>query len=80
MPELVHTVPFLHDLFCRFSPDVVAFILLVVSPVAEERRRIVARADRLMSLCDELEAGFMRSQADSERLMEAVVGRMLVGE
>jgi len=29
-----------------------------------------------MSLCDELEAGLMRSQADSERGMEAVVGRM----
>ncbi|MDO8727586.1 MAG: hypothetical protein Q7J35_16080 [Candidatus Methanoperedens sp.] len=24
--------------------------------------------------CDELEAGFMRSQADSEKLMEAVCG------
>ena len=32
-----------------------------------------------MSLCDELEAGLMRSQADSERLMEAIVGRMLAG-
>jgi len=30
-----------------------------------------------MSLCDELETSLMRSQADSERLMEAVVGRML---
>jgi hypothetical protein len=28
---------------------------------------------------DELETGLMRSQADSERLMEAVVGRMLAG-
>ncbi len=27
----------------------------------------------------QLEAGLMRSQADSERLMEAVVGRMLAG-
>jgi type I restriction enzyme S subunit len=40
-------------------------------------RRIVARVDQLMSLCDELEIGLMRSKADSERLMEAVVGRML---
>jgi hypothetical protein len=32
-----------------------------------------------MSLCDELEARLARSQADSERLMEAVVGRMLAG-
>ncbi|MDP3103313.1 MAG: hypothetical protein Q8M95_01740 [Candidatus Methanoperedens sp.] len=42
-------------------------------------RRIIARVDQFMSLCDELEAGLMRSQADSERLMEAVVGRILAG-
>ena len=32
-----------------------------------------------MSLCDELEAGLLRSQADGEKLMEAVVWRMLGG-
>jgi hypothetical protein len=32
-----------------------------------------------MSLCDKLETGLMRSQADSEKLMGAVVGRMLAG-
>ena len=45
-----------------------------------DQRRIVARVNQLMSLCDELEAGLLRSQADSERLMEAVVGRMLEGD
>ncbi|MFH0904842.1 MAG: restriction endonuclease subunit S [Methanobacteriota archaeon] len=50
--------------------------LIPLAPLAEQRR-IVARVDLLMSLCDKLEAGLMRSQADSERLMEAVVGRML---
>ncbi|MFA4934721.1 MAG: hypothetical protein WC568_02680 [Candidatus Methanoperedens sp.] len=40
-------------------------------------RRIAAMVDLLMSLCDALEAVLPRSQADSERLMEAVVGRML---
>lgn len=35
--------------------------------------------DHLMSLCDKLEAGLMRSLADSERLIRAVVGRMLAG-
>ncbi|MCZ7371930.1 MAG: hypothetical protein ABOK23_05835 [Candidatus Methanoperedens sp.] len=40
-------------------------------------RRIVDRVDQLMSLCDKLEAGLMRSQADSERLMEAVVSGCL---
>ena len=39
--------------------------------------RIVARVDQLMSLCDKLEAGLLRSQADSEKLMEAFVERML---
>jgi hypothetical protein len=34
---------------------------------------------KLLSICDELEAGLTRSQADSEKLMEAVVGRMLAG-
>jgi hypothetical protein len=32
-----------------------------------------------MSLCDKLEAGLARSQADGETLMEAVVGRVLAG-
>jgi len=32
-----------------------------------------------MSLCDKLEDGLIHLQADSERLMEAVVGRMLAG-
>jgi hypothetical protein len=40
---------------------------------------IVVRVDQLMSLCDELEAGLLRSQTDSERLIRAVVGRMLAG-
>jgi type I restriction enzyme S subunit len=48
-------------------------------PPREEQRRIVARVDQLMSLCDELEAGLARSQADSEKLMEAVVSHLLAG-
>ncbi|MCX9011634.1 MAG: hypothetical protein OIN66_11005 [Candidatus Methanoperedens sp.] len=40
-------------------------------------RRIVSKVDQLMSLCDALEAGLLRSQADGERLMEAVVSEML---
>jgi len=48
-------------------------------PPLAEQHRIVARVDQLMSLCDELEAGLAHSQADSEKLMEAVVGRMLAG-
>jgi len=33
-----------------------------------------------MSLRDKLETGLIRLQAESERLMEAVVGRILTGE
>ncbi len=53
--------------------------IIVPLPPISEQRRIVARVDQLMSLCDELEAGLLRSQADSERLMEAVVGRVPAG-
>ena len=59
------------------SPEVRLWAPLSAVPFSYGLRRIVARVDQLMSLCDELEAGLMRSQADSERLMEAVVGRML---
>ena len=55
------------------------YLGLVPLPPSNEQRRIVARVDQLMFLCDKLEAGLLRSQADSERLMEAVVGRMLAG-
>ncbi len=51
--------------------------LLIPLPPSAEQRRIVAKVNQLMSLCDALEAGLARSQADSEKLMEAVVGRML---
>ncbi len=37
------------------------------------------RVDKLVPLCDNLEASLSRSQADGERLMGAVVGRVLAG-
>jgi len=45
--------------------------------IKNEQNRIVSKLRDLMSLCDKLEAGLMRSQADSEKLIRAVVGRML---
>ena len=54
-----------------------AYQLVTSLPPYNEQHRIVAKVDQLMTLCDELEVGLMRSQADSERFMEAVVGRML---
>jgi len=44
-----------------------------VAPFSYGLRRIVAQVNQLMSLCDKLEASLLRSQADSERLMVAVV-------
>ena len=46
-------------------------------PPFEEQKRIVAKVDQLMSLCDELEAGLVQAQTDGGKLMEAVVHHVL---
>ena len=43
----------------------------------EEQKRIVAKVDQLMALCDELEAGLAQAQTEGGRLMEAVVHHVL---
>jgi type I restriction enzyme S subunit len=43
-----------------------------VPPLAEQHR-IVAKVDELMALCDQLEAQLTTSEADSRRLLEAVL-------
>lgn len=53
------------------------YMSLVPLPPSNEQRRIVARVDQLMSLCDELEIGLTRSQADSEKLIEGVVSSVM---
>ena len=45
----------------------------------EEQKRIVAKVDQLMALCDELEAGLAQAQTDGGKLMEAVVHHVLAG-
>ena len=47
-----------------------------VPPLAEQKR-IVAKVNRLMSLCDELEAKLWQSEADSEKLMNAAIKYVL---
>lgn len=47
-------------------------ILIPVAPLAEQHR-IVAKVDELMALCDQLEAQLTIIQADSRRLLEAVL-------
>lgn len=47
-------------------------------PPFEEQKRIIAKVDRLMSLCDELEAKLTQSISDREKLMETAVSQVLV--
>jgi type I restriction enzyme, S subunit len=42
-------------------------------PPLAEQKRIVAKVNQLMSLCDELEAKLRQAEADSEKLMNAAV-------
>jgi type I restriction enzyme S subunit len=46
-------------------------------PPFEEQKRIVAKVDQLMALCDELEAKLNQAQQHSEKLMEATVRQLL---
>ena len=50
--------------------------LLIPLPPLNEQKRIVAKVDSLMALCDALETKLARKQADAERLASAVVQRM----
>lgn len=40
-------------------------------------RRIVAKVDALMALCDELEAKLKQSQADGENLMASILNHLV---
>ncbi|NDK15187.1 MAG: hypothetical protein GW911_24410 [Armatimonadetes bacterium] len=51
--------------------------ILVAVPPLDEQHRIVAKVDELMALCDELEARLNQARIDGERLMEAVVARLV---
>ncbi len=42
-------------------------------PPLAEQHRIVAKMDELMALCDQLEAQLTTTEADSRRLLEAVL-------
>ena len=46
-------------------------------PPLNEQKRIVAKVDELMALCNELETSLSKSQTDCDRLMEAAVAEIL---
>lgn len=50
---------------------------LMPLPPLEEQKRIVATVNRLMALCDELEAGLRRAEEDSRRLLDVAVRSLL---
>ncbi len=46
-------------------------------PPLEEQKRIVAKVNQLMALCDELETKLRQAEADGEKLMNAAVQHVL---
>lgn len=51
--------------------------LILPLPPVSEQKRIVAKVDELMALCDELETNVSQSQTDCDKLMEAVAAEIL---
>jgi type I restriction enzyme S subunit len=47
-------------------------MLVPIAPL-QEQKRIVAKVDQLMALCDDLEAKLQKFQKRNDRLMEAAV-------
>ncbi len=56
----------------------IASTVIPLPPLAEQKR-IVAKVDQLMSLCDDLESKLTQCQSDGEKLMESVVHHLLNG-
>jgi len=48
-------------------------------PPLKEQKRIVAKMDELMKLCDELEGQLRQSKQESERFMQAVLQEAFEG-
>lgn len=60
----------------NISQEGISHLPVAVPPLAEQKR-IVAKVDQLMALCDELEAKLGQAEAGSERLMNVGVQHVL---
>jgi type I restriction enzyme S subunit len=49
----------------------------ILLPPLEEQKRIVAKVEALMKLCDDLEAKLKAKEATAKRLVEAVVAELV---
>ena len=63
----------------RVPAEFVALNPFPLPPLAEQKR-IVAKVDELMKLCDELEEQLRRSKEESERFMQAVLHEVFEGK
>jgi type I restriction enzyme S subunit len=61
---------------CRLEGTDYSNLPIPLPPLAEQRR-IVARVDELMALCDQLEVQLTTTEADSRRLLEALLHEAL---
>jgi type I restriction enzyme, S subunit len=61
---------------CRLETSEIESFLIPLPPL-QEQKRIVAKVNQLMSLCDELEAKLRQAEADGEKLMNAAVKHVL---
>ncbi len=49
----------------------------ILLPPLAEQRRIVAKVNELMAICDQLEASIAAAKAESRRLLEAILHHAL---
>ena len=61
---------------CRLPFDRLANLLLPIPPLPEQRR-IIAKVDQLMSLCNQLEISLQTNQQTTNRLLDALIAEAL---
>jgi type I restriction enzyme S subunit len=64
------------DSMKNISREVIFAMPIALPPVAEQRR-ILAKVEQLMKVCDELEACLVRAEARASKLVEAVVQELV---